>query len=208
MDKFLVKTPRQSRPKGHTNATKKEYKQATIESLQRVVVVEDIMRLKVTLELENQTKEILLQALQELNRKIPSREILLSTKIGHTLNDIRKHSDPEVATMAKTIRNKWKQFIQEHTDKPVIEVRADAKTEKQRTSGRKLLAGALCVPENSKLVENIEREVFYQNSRLLNNSYRRTMRTMIFAAKNKEEVRTKVKEGSLSVTDFIVMHRR
>ncbi|XP_070564190.1 transcription elongation factor A N-terminal and central domain-containing protein 2-like [Ptychodera flava] len=209
MDKYLTRTPRQAcQSKSQDTPKTKGFRQATIESLQRVVVVEDILRLKVTLELENQTKENLLQALHELGKKIPSKEVLLSTKIGHTLSSVRKHSDPEVASLARKIRRDWIKFVQEKSNRPVIEVRADAKTERQRSSGRKLLAGALSVPDASTLVENIEREVFYQNKRLLNNTYRRTMRTLIFAARNKEDIRTKIRDGELSVDEFISMHRK
>nr|XP_002730579.1 PREDICTED: transcription elongation factor A N-terminal and central domain-containing protein 2-like [Saccoglossus kowalevskii] len=210
MDKFLIKIPREtSLPVlASPKPQKKELKQAKIESLQRVVVVEDILRMKAVLELENQTEENLLKALQELRQKTPSREILSSTKIGHTLNTIRKHSSKEVAALAKDIRNDWKKFIKDRSDKGIIEVRSDAKTEKQRSAGKRLLAGVLEVAEDSKLVENIEREVYHRNKRILNNNYRRTMRTLIFAVKHKNDIRTKVQNGHLSIQEFIDMHKR
>lgn len=50
--------------------------------LQGVVVVEEILRLKSKLQLESTTTEELVSSLNELGKKIPSREVLLETKIG------------------------------------------------------------------------------------------------------------------------------
>ncbi|XP_014666864.1 PREDICTED: transcription elongation factor A N-terminal and central domain-containing protein 2-like [Priapulus caudatus] len=198
MDKFVVRLPRSlpgeaSRPKERAT-----YKQMTIHDLRGVVVVEDVLRLKAQLELNNQATEVLLSALHEISGKQPSVKVLQEIKIGRSVRRLSNHSDPQVAILARDICASWKSFIRERRSLPMIEVRSDAKTECLRQSARKLIAEALAIVETSLIVESIEREVYHQSHRILNSSYRRTIRKLVFRLRAEDATAESVRLGNIS----------
>lgn len=56
---------------------------------------------------------------------------------------MRKHSDHDVASLAKDVYTEWRTFVRDHSNKPSIVVRSDPKTEAFRKNAQKLLCEAL-----------------------------------------------------------------
>lgn len=62
---------------------------------------------------------------------------------GHTVYKLRQHSDEGIAKEAQALYRKWRSHFEEFQDRPQIEVKCDAKSERIRDSGRKFLAESL-----------------------------------------------------------------
>ncbi|KAL9951463.1 hypothetical protein ACROYT_G044126 [Oculina patagonica] len=205
MDKFVVRTKRSPRPERQTTVTKDNKKQATIESLASVVVVEEIQHLKCQMESGVSSSETILSALKVLGSKNVSKDVLLSTKIGHTVNRLRRQgSSDEIREQAKLVFRRWRGFIRDlEKEKPLIEVHCDKKTEVIRGKARQLLADALQVATTENLPELIERTVFHTFGRLICNTYKRKMRSLVFTLKHRETIRDKVLRGEITIKKLV-----
>ncbi|XP_072275782.1 transcription elongation factor A N-terminal and central domain-containing protein 2 [Pyxicephalus adspersus] len=210
MDRFIIRNPKSHVQEENGPSVKKKglMTQATLHSLKRVVVLEDIKRWKCMLELPGQTKENLLEELSQLKKKIPSEEVIRTTKIGEAVEGLQTHSDNDVSALAKDVYSQWETFLRENRCKPNIEVRSDAATEKLRNNARRMLCEALEKEVGDSLAECIEREVFHQCSRLINVHYRRTVRALVFALKHKSEVQLQVKDGHLPVNKLVQSYKK
>lgn len=109
--------------------------------------MEEIQQLKCQLESDVSSSETILSALKTLGSKNVSKEVLLSTKIGHTVNQLRRQgSSEEIREQAKLVFRRWREFIRDsEKEKPLIEVRCDKKTEVLRGKARQFLTDALQV---------------------------------------------------------------
>jgi len=180
-------------------------KQVTIKSLASVVVVEEIRHLKCQLESDVSSSETILTALKLLGSKNLSKDVLLSTKIGHTVNHLRRQgSSDEIREQAKHVFRRWRHFIRDlEREKPLIEVHCDKKTEVIRGKARQLLADALQLTTSENLPELIERTVFHTFGRLINNTYKRKMRSIVFTLKHRDTIREKVIGGEITVKKLV-----
>lgn len=59
------------------------------------------------------------------------------------ISKLKDSDDDDIKKAARKVYVKWKSHFVDHMERPMIEVKCDLKTEKLRTSGRKLLTEAL-----------------------------------------------------------------
>lgn len=169
LDGFIVRSPKVSPA---SSPTKKEpgMRQATLESLKGVVVVEEMERAKVVLERTDVSTELKVDTLNHLLRKNPAKEVLVRTKLGKTVHKLCRDEDAEVAAAAQQVYTAWKTHILSKVNRPYIEVKCDLKTQKLRSSAKQMLLEALQreieagVEKNSEEVEVLERKETKENT--------------------------------------------
>ncbi|KAK8393945.1 hypothetical protein O3P69_006942 [Scylla paramamosain] len=201
-------------------------RQATLESLKGVVVVEEMERARVVLERNDVSTELKVDTLQHLLRKTPAKEVLIKTKLGKTVHKLCRAEEGEVAAAAQQVYTSWKNHILSKVNRPYIEVKCDLKTQKLRSSAKQIknheegrsgdrgeqreARGTQDTQQDSvdTIADHLEREVYQVYTRRVDNRYRRTIRSMIFALRHQRDVRKAVVLATLSVEDFVSQHMK
>lgn len=74
----------------------------------------------------------------------PSTQVLKDTKVGQSVNKLRKSQHKSVKELARGIVRRWKRIvIEENTKRECVDVQCDAKTEILRCKARKLISDGL-----------------------------------------------------------------
>ncbi|XP_076064624.1 transcription elongation factor A N-terminal and central domain-containing protein 2-like [Oratosquilla oratoria] len=142
MDRYVVRSPKVS-PSSSPRKAPKFFRQATIETLKGVVVIEDLERARVVLERDDTPIDLKVDTLEKIGCKNPGKDILIKTKIGKTVHKLCKHEDKKLAAAANKVYKKWKENIVSKVGKPSIEVAYDDKTQNFRNTARKWIRNSL-----------------------------------------------------------------
>ncbi|XP_028404684.1 transcription elongation factor A N-terminal and central domain-containing protein 2-like [Dendronephthya gigantea] len=201
MDSFVTRRPRSPRDKKPTKRKESKLKQVTIESLSRVVVIEDILHLKSALEnhKDDVFEDKLLEILQKLKSMNPSTKVLKDTKIGQSVNKLRKSEHKSVKELARCIVRSWKRIvIEENTKRECVDVQCDAKTEILRCKARKLISDGLNTTLTDPTTEVLEKRLFEKCERRVDNRYKRSVRSIVFCIKSDKNVQKNVRQGTMT----------
>eukprot|EP00049_Salpingoeca_infusionum_P003067 m.62952 g.62952 ORF g.62952 m.62952 type:complete len:228 (-) comp11933_c0_seq3:2288-2971(-) len=120
MDKFVTRHPGPLKI-GGPSAGKKGKRQTTLMALKKVVVVEDIQRIKQELKTSENT-EVLMEGLKQLEAKHLELSVLKRLRIANTVRKLMSHKHQQVKDLATLLVDRWKAKLREEK-KPTIAVR-------------------------------------------------------------------------------------
>lgn len=175
-------------------------KQACLQQLGGVVVLEDLKSANQKLLSADVSNEEKIVILKSLRKKKPAKEILKSTGIGKTVHHMCRDRNHEISSLALEIYEYWKSHVLHILHRKPIEVESDAETQRGRNSARKLINLAL---ENSMIAEEIEIHVFNKCKKIMNRTYNRVIRKIHFSLKGNEAQRQQVSEMNCDLNDFV-----
>jgi len=196
MDKFVIRNPRNLHSQENkTTPGNNRLKQATLQSLAGVVVLEELEEAKKALESKEDDIERKLKVLQRLENKKTSKEVLIKVGIGKTVKKLSKDpSQSKLQNLSNRIYIKWKSDLERKVElqRTKIIVQSDKETERLRSAAVKLIYTSIksvkkeTISEHRKISEDIEKEIFSQSKCLVGLKYRKLSRKIVFGLKSEK----------------------
>lgn len=199
----MIRNPRNLQSnKSRKNSEDKNLKQSTLQSLSGVVVIEELEEAKRILESDEESVERKIQVLKRLRHKKPCKEILVKVGIGKSVRKIGKkcssttgevsESQVKLQKLSYSVYVDWKKELERKVEiqSRKIEVKSDKETVRLRQAAVKFLSEALeeygsNASDLKDLSARIEKEIFEQSKGLVNSSFRKLSRRIVFALKDK-----------------------
>ena len=163
-------------------------KQASLFSLKGVVVIEELRKQKKLLEDKNLSHSEREDILSSLANKKPSTKLIIETGIGRTVRRLSKESET-----AKKVYNLWRSEIERREslkERGPIDVQCDAGTNAWRDKARHMIGDAGVTDAN--VLQELEKKLFDATGHIINTTYRRAVRRMVFACKHNPGLRKKL----------------
>ena len=187
-------------------------KQLKISDLKRVVNIDEITKLATILKDENSNETKILNAIEQLNSKMPSKEVLMKTKLGFILKDLSKNENlkEEIRVKAAEVRKKWKEFHKNLLLAQKLDVKCDKPTTEKRHNAKITLLKAVTnttnINENffiNQQIVDLEFLIFQYCENIINLKYLNIVKSCAdYLKKNLDDSKTFV-SGQSSANDVL-----
>ena len=185
-------------------------KQLKISDLKRVVNLDEIRKLATILKDDKSNETEILSAIEQLSTKMPSKEVLMQTRLGFILKDISKNEkiSQEIRIRAAQVRKEWKEFHKNLLLTEKLDVKCDKPTTEKRQNSKISLLKAIINNNNSSSVANnrvndLEFLIFQYCDNLVNIKYSNLIRNCVNLLKQDEDITKSFLNGQLSVRDLL-----
>jgi len=192
-NRYVVKA---AKPRGALNLIPKARGQRKLSDLSGVVNLDQLETAVIQLQDPDLSEAEKVRVLKSLRHKKPATEIIRSSGIGKTVRRLTEDSNTgaaEVRAEALKVYKAWKEVVEDRVEKKAkakhIEVECDEGTRQARATTVSLMKQAVCKGQSIKtfskvtsvILNEIERSLFKSCGNLMNKSYRRTARKIVFA---------------------------
>ena len=181
-------------------------KQLKISDLKRVVNIEEITKLASVLKDEKSSDNQILNALEQLSNKMPSKEVLMQTKLGFILKDLSKNENlkQNIRIKAATVRKEWKEFHKNLLLAEKLDVKCDKPTTEKRQNAKITILKSININSNAnKKIDELEFLIFQYCDNLVNIKYSNVIKDCANLFKKEPDISKSYLNGILSSRDLL-----